>query len=33
MLGHLLFEDLLQNGLHAVSDAGFHVSLYGLVEL
>ena len=33
MLGHLLLEDLLEDGLHAFPDPSLHVPLYGSLEL
>jgi hypothetical protein len=31
--GHLLFENLLENGLDTLADPGLHIPLYGLLDL
>jgi hypothetical protein len=33
MIGQLLLEDLLQDGLHALADPGLHVALHVMLEL
>ncbi len=33
VLGHLLLEDLFEDGLHTLADPGFHVQLYVVLEL
>src|SRR5215210_9110995 len=33
VLGHLLLEDLLEDGLHALANPGLHVQLHVVVEL
>lgn len=33
VLGHLLFEDFLEDGLYALADPSFDVQLHGLLEL
>lgn len=33
MLGHLLLEDLLNDGLHALADPGIRVALHVVLEL
>jgi len=33
VLGHLLLEDFLEDGLHALANPGLHVQLHVVVEL